>query len=277
VLAYKIDEGILIKAEEGFYKIDENWDHFINNDNIHAHLIARINESQPVSYNPNELSKQLCPPIGSQEIWASGVTYYRSREARIDESKDAGGGDFYERVYNAERPELFFKCPSYRVRGDGDMVRIRKDSKWNVPEPELTLVITSSGKIIGYTIGNDMSSRDIEGENPLYLPQAKTYDGSASIGPGVWITNDPFPEESKIQLEIYRNNNCVFQGNTSVSQMKRKLTELIEYLYRETSFGHGCYLMTGTGIVPPDSFTLFRGDDIHITIDNIGTLKNTVE
>ena len=228
----------------------------------------------------NDLSEiiktDLLAPIDKQEIWASGVTYLRSREARMEESKGAGGGDFYARVYDAERPELFFKAPAYRTVGSGDKVRIRKDSKWNVPEPELTLFICSQGTIEGYTIGNDMSSRDIEGENPLYLPQAKSYDASAAIGPCLYVPGSPIHPDSVIHLEILRNGEMVFSGEISINRMKRKHQELAEYLFRETSFPRGVYLMTGTGIVPPDHFTLNVGDEVKIAIDGIGTLINTV-
>jgi 2-dehydro-3-deoxy-D-arabinonate dehydratase len=179
-------------------------------------------------------------------------------------------------VYDAERPELFFKAPAYRTVGTGDTVRIRKDSKWNVPEPELTLFICSAGSIEGYTIGNDMSSRDIEGENPLYLPQAKSYNASAAIGPCLYVPAAPIHPDSTITIEILRKEENVFSGEISINRMKRKHEELVEYLFRETSFLHGVYLMTGTGIVPPDDFTLNIGDEIKISIEHIGTLVNTV-
>jgi 2-dehydro-3-deoxy-D-arabinonate dehydratase len=212
----------------------------------------------------------------SQEIWAAGVTYYRSMNARMEESKDAGGGTFYDRVYQAERPELFFKATPHHVAAPGKPVRIRRDSKWNVPEPELTLAINSRGHIFGYTIGNDMSSRDIEGENPLYLPQAKVYDGAAAVGPAILITDDPLPPSTEISLEIRRGDAPVFQGVTTIDQIKRSLLSLVEFLFRENSFPAGCYMMTGTGIVPPDEFTLQSGDEVRITIEPIGTLINPV-
>jgi 2-dehydro-3-deoxy-D-arabinonate dehydratase len=194
----------------------------------------------------------------------------------MEEAKQAGGGDFYARVYDAERPELFFKSTASRAVGSGDQVRIRRDSKWNVPEPELTLFICSEGTIEGYTIGNDMSSRDIEGENPLYLPQAKSYDGAAAIGPCLYVPPAPIHPDTMIQIEIRRTSASVFQGTVSINRMKRRHTELAEFLFRETSFPYGAYLMTGTGIVPPDDFTLEPGDEIRISIENIGTLVNTV-
>lgn len=225
---------------------------------------------------PAALPARPDAPIGTQEVWAAGVTYLRSRTARMEESKDAGGGTFYDKVYNAERPELFFKGTPHRVAGPGTPVRIRRDSKWNVPEPELTLAINREGRIFGYTVGNDMSSRDIEGENPLYLPQAKVYDRSTGLGPCLLVTDDPLPATTTIALEIRRDGAAAFNGTTQISQIKRKFPELAEFLFRDNSFPRGAYLMTGTGIVPPDSFTLRSGDEIRITIEPIGTLVNTV-
>lgn len=219
----------------------------------------------------------LLPPIESQEVWAAGVTYYRSRAARMAESEDAGGGDFYDRVYNATRPELFMKSTSHRVAGPGAPVRIRRDSKWNVPEPELTLLISPGGKILGYTAGNDMSSRDIEGENPLYLPQAKVYDKSAAIGPAILITPEPLLPSTAIRVKITRGSQTMFDDGTTLKEMRRTPEELVSYLYREASFPHGAFLMTGTGVVPPDSFTLLPEDRVDISIDGIGTLSNVVE
>lgn len=215
-------------------------------------------------------------PIGTQEIWAAGVTYLRSRTARMEESKDAGGGTFYDKVYHAERPEIFFKGTPHRVAGPATPVRLRRDSKWNVPEPELTLAINRHGKIFGYTIGNDMSSRDIEGENPLYLPQAKVYDRSTGLGPCLLVTDTPLPPTTTIAIEIRRDGAAAFTGSTQISQIKRTFPELAEFLFRDNSFPAGTYLMTGTGVVPPDAFTLRSGDEIRITIEAIGTLVNTV-
>jgi 2-dehydro-3-deoxy-D-arabinonate dehydratase len=222
------------------------------------------------------LPRTLRAPLQSQEIWAAGVTYLRSRTARVAESKDAGGGTFYDNVYSAKRPELFFKATPHRVAPPGGSVRIRRDSRWNVPEPELTLAVNSSGRIFGYSIGNDMSSRDIEGENPLYLPQAKVYDGSAALGPCLLVTDDPLPKETEISIEIRRSGRLGFSGRIEVRRIKRRFTQLVDYLFRDNSFPCGCYLMTGTGIVPPDRFTLKGGDEISITIAPIGTLRNTV-
>jgi len=274
---YKSAKGILIQNENNYYLLSEDWDRFINNDNLYRDTCELIKGLVPVSDVVEILEYELLAPVGTQEIWASGVTYMRSRSARMEESKDVGGGDFYDRVYNAERPELFFKSNAWRAVGHRQKVRIRKDSSWNVPEPELTLVISSSGKIIGYTIGNDMSSRDIEGQNPLYLPQAKTYDGSVAVGPCVFVTESPLPQETLIGLEIVRDGTPVFQGEVNIGQIKREFTELAEFLFRETSFPSGCLLMTGTGIVPPNDFTLSSGDIIKIKIESIGELINEVE
>ena len=215
----------------------------------------------------------LAPVEPEMEVWGSGVTYLRSREARKAESTIA---DVYQRVYDAERPEIFFKAAGWRVIGDAAPVRIRKDTRWNVPEPELTLVINAFGEIVGYTIGNDMSSRDIEGENPLYLPQAKTYNGSCALGPGIQLVNAADMTDLEIRLEIERNAQVIFTGEASTSNMKRTFQDLADYLYRELSFPHGALLMTGTGIVPPDDFTLAAGDVIRIAIGG-KTLANTVE
>jgi 2-dehydro-3-deoxy-D-arabinonate dehydratase len=200
----------------------------------------------------------------------------RSKIGRQEESKDAGSGDFYGRVYEAERPECFFKSTPHRVVGNKGFVRIRKDSTWDVPEPELTLVVTSKGKIVGYTIGNDMSSRSIEGENPLYLPQAKTYDACAAVGPCIYVTEQPLDRNTTIHLEINRNNTVVFNDKIAISQMKRIPQELVNFVYRECSFPDGCLIMTGTGIVAGSDFALQSGDEIQIAIDNIGKLVNIV-
>jgi 2-dehydro-3-deoxy-D-arabinonate dehydratase len=215
-------------------------------------------------------------PIENQEIWAAGVTYMRSKSARMEESEQSGGDHFYNLVYEAERPELFFKSNGSRARGHLAPVRIRSDSAWNVPEPELTLAINSSGQIFGYTIGNDMSSRSIEGENPLYLPQAKIYRGSCAIGPCLAVGNILTPE-TKISITVTRQANIEFEGDTSVSQLKRSFNELADYLYKENEFPCGAYLMTGTGIVPGAEFTLQTGDRIKIEIDGLGVLENDVE
>lgn len=269
---FKTSDGIVVAVDNQFYQLAEtNWDALFNRANLLESLQAEVKSLTPIA-QPAEFAA----PIGTQEVWAAGVTYYRSRTARMEESKDAGGGSFYDRVYSADRPELFFKANPHRVSGSGGFVKIRQDSKWNVPEPELALAVNTRGEIIGYTVGNDMSSRDIEGENPLYLPQAKVYDLSCGLGPCVYLTNDPLSSETKIQLEILRGGEVAFGGETTLAQLKRTPTELVGFLYRDNTFPTGAFLLTGTGIVPPDAFTLHAGDEIRITIDHIGTLVNTV-
>jgi 2-dehydro-3-deoxy-D-arabinonate dehydratase len=212
-------------------------------------------------------------PIDTQEVWASGVTYLRSKVARMEESDNAG--DFYDRVYEADRPELFFKANPARVAASGQPIRIRRDSSWNVPEPELALVISARGAIAGYTIGNDVSSRSIEGENPLYLPQAKMYEGSCALGPVILVNDEPVRPRA-IRLSIERKGTDVFTGETSTAQMRRTFEELASYLFRELRFPSGVVLLTGTGIVPPDNFTMLPGDIVRIAIEGIGVLENPV-
>jgi 2-dehydro-3-deoxy-D-arabinonate dehydratase len=272
---FQIPGSVLVEAGSAWFRlVAETWDGVVNRPDLHGWVTGQIASGTLIDGTP-DLSK-LLPPIGSQEVWAAGVTYYRSRTARMEESKSAGGGDFYDRVYDAARPELFFKATPHRVRGHGQPVRIRKDSRWNVPEPELALVVNAQGQIVGYTIGNDMSSRDIEGENPLYLPQAKVYEGSCGLGPSVLVGSDPLAPETEVRLVIRRGAQIAFEGSTTLSSMKRQPKELVEYLFRDNSFPQGCVLLTGTGIVPPDAFTLASGDEITITIEPIGTLVNTV-
>jgi 2-dehydro-3-deoxy-D-arabinonate dehydratase len=272
---YKTENGPVLEERGDYYQLAEaDWDVLVNR---HDHETVLTSMTRRAARLPN-FSPQTDPlaPIGRQEVWAAGVTYFRSRTARMEESKSAGGGDFYDRVYAADRPELFFKATPSRVAGPNRDVRIRRDSKWNVPEPELALVINSLGQIIGYTIGNDMSSRDIEGENPLYLPQAKVYAQSCGLGPGILIRSEPLPPETEIHLEIIRERATAFHGQTRLSELKRKPQELVEYLFRDNTFPYGCFLLTGTGVVPPDEFTLVVGDEIRITIEPIGTLINRV-
>ena len=217
----------------------------------------------------------LLAPVEQQEVWAAGVTYLRSKTARMEESDFSATA--YDRVYAAERPELFFKSLAEKVAGPGEPAGIRRDSMWNVPEPELALVLNSRGQIVGYTIGNDMSSRDIEGENLLYLPQAKTYQRSCVLGP--WITlgvTEQAVREWKISLQIWRHSQPVFAGETSVGQIKRSFEELAGYLFRCQVFPHGAVLLTGTGIVPPETFTLQQQDEVLIEINGIGSLRNPV-
>jgi len=218
---------------------------------------------------------RLCPPIERQEVWAAGVTYLRSKTARMGESDFSASA--YDRVYEAERPELFFKSLAEKVVATGEPVGIRRDARWSVPEPELALVLNSRGMIVGHTIGNDMSSRDIEGENLLYLPQAKIYDRSCALGP--WITLGT-PEEAArewtIQIRISRNGEEVFAGKTSAGSIKRRFDGLAGFLFRSQVFSHGAILLTGTGIVPPDAFTLKERDLVEIEISGIGLLRNPV-
>lgn len=218
----------------------------------------------------------LLAPIQSQEVWAAGVTYLRSRDARIEESKDAGGGSFYDRVYVADRPEIFFKATPSRVVGPGGKLPLRSDSHWNVPEPELALALNHEGKIFGYTVGNDLSSRDIEGENPLYLPQAKVWSKCCGLGPGL-VVRPPLPSDTPITLTILRAGATAFQGETNLNQMKRTLEELAGWLWRDNAFPAGCYLLTGTGLVPPNEFTLLSGDEVQIAIPGVGTLVNFIQ
>ena len=271
---YRTQHGSYVEQGGSYFKVPINsWDALVMHDNLQDYLAAIIANG--------EAAEDLAPahilaPIGNQEVWAAGVTYYRSRSARMEESKSAGGGDFYDRVYSAERPELFFKATANRVAGPGSHVRIRSDASWSVPEPELTLLVNPRGQIVGYTIGNDMSSRDIEGENPLYLPQAKVYDSSCALGPCILISREPLPVSTPIRVEIERDGRTEFSGATTLAELKRKPATLVEYLFRDNSFPFGTFLMTGTGVVPPDSFTLASGDRIRITIDPIGTLENVV-
>ena len=214
-------------------------------------------------------------PIDRQEVWAAGVTYKRSQIARMEESK--AGASHYDKVYTADRPEIFFKGTPHRVSGPGQPVRVRQDSRWSVPEPEFTLVIDPAGKIVGYTIGNDMSARDIEGENPLYLPQAKVYSQCCGLGPAILLATTPLDlAATSVDLTIQRGGQGVFQGSTTLAQLHRKLPELADWLYRENEFPFGAFLLTGTGIVPPDDFTLENGDSVSISITGIGTLTNSV-
>jgi 2-dehydro-3-deoxy-D-arabinonate dehydratase len=271
---YKTGSGNYV--EEGgrsFLVPERSWDALIAHDDLQGYLSSVVQDGKTSADFPKE---KIEAPIGGQEVWAAGVTYYRSRSARMAEAKDAGGGDFYDRVYTAERPELFFKATASRVAAPGSHVRIRSDAKWSVPEPELTLVINPRGQIVGYTVGNDMSSRDIEGENPLYLPQAKVYDRSCALGPCVLVSSEMLPTTTPIKIEIARDGKSEFSGATTLAELKRTPELLVSYLFRENNFPAGALLMTGTGIVPPDSFTLASGDTVRITIDPIGTLENTV-
>jgi 2-dehydro-3-deoxy-D-arabinonate dehydratase len=276
VKLYRTTQGAFVEEDGEFYSLSkltsaEAWDNLVCDVDLEAQARAAANSSPAVKFDP----ATVLAPVGNQEVWAAGVTYYRSRTARMEESKVAGGGNFYDRVYAAERPELFFKASGWRVVGPGKTVRLRSDAKWSVPEPELTLLINNGGNLVGYTIGNDMSSRDIEGENPLYLPQAKVYDGSCALGPCVLLSSNRLTD-NVIRLEIMRRSEPTFSGSTSLSELKRNPQQLIEFLFRNQSFPRGVFLMTGTGIVPSDDFTLQNGDLIRIAIDGIGVLENHV-
>ena len=276
---YRTDAGCFVENDGVYFRVPiTSWDALVTHDDLHGYLLSTMQAEAaeaPIS-EADFASAKILAPIGNQEVWAAGVTYYRSRSARMEESKSAGGGNFYDRVYSAERPELFFKATASRVVGTGANVRIRGDSKWNVPEPELTLLINHRGQIIGYTVGNDMSSRDIEGENPLYLPQAKVYNGSCALGPCVLVSTEPLAPTTPIRIEIARRGTTGFSGATTLAELKREPASLVEFLFRENIFPCGTFLLTGTGIVPPDTFTLAGGDRIRIAIDPIGVLENTV-
>jgi len=274
LILYRLKSGIAVTHEGNWYRLtDTDWDALLNQSDLSSYLEDQIQNGLAAK---SELAQPdaIGPPIASQEVWAAGVTYYRSRTARMEEAKQSGGGDFYDRVYDAHRPELFVKATPSRTVGTGAEMKLRSDSKWQVPEPELTLVLNNRGALVGYTIGNDLSSRDIEGENPLYLPQAKVWHTSAALGPGILITKEFPPPETKIELSIKRSGEIIFTGETEIAQMKQPFANLREHLFRNNCFEAGVFLMTGTGIVPPDEFTLQAGDQVDITIAPIGTLSN---
>ncbi len=267
-------KGLFLTSGQQVYPVPESGlDKLLRIDDLHGYLAEIVREG---SVAEQLAAEDLLPPIENQEVWAAGVTYYRSRDARMEESREAGGGSFYDRVYTAERPELFFKATASRVVGPGQPVRIRRDAQWSVPEPEWTLLIDPRGRILGCTIGNDMSSRDIEGENPLYLPQAKVYQGSCALGPSILLTPDPLPATTAIEVVVERGQAAVFAGSTTLAELRRTPASLVEYLFRDNLFPHGVFLMTGTGIVPADDFTLLPGDLVRIRIEGLGELANPV-
>lgn len=270
---YRTPAGPVLESDGAFFRMHDRWDSLINHPNLFDHLRAVAAYGR----GARRIAGGTLAPVHGQEVWAAGVTYLRSRAARMEESEDAGGGSFYDRVYSSERPELFFKAAPWRVRGPGQSIRVRRDSKWSVPEPELAVCVNCRGEIIGYTIGNDVSARDIEGENPLYLPQAKTYDGSCALGPAILVSEAPMAPDTRIALTIGREHETIFEGATTVSQLRRTPEELVSFLFRETSFPQGCVLLTGTGVVPPDEFTLQPRDEVRIEIAGIGVLTNCVE
>ncbi len=276
MLLYRTKLGPIVQVATEMYVIDIPWDSLINHPQLSDHLFELTGDLTSTPTTANAV-KQPLAPIGSQEVWAAGVTYFRSRTARMEEAEEAGGGNFYDRVYAAPRPELFMKATPHRVVGTGQAMKLRSDSMWIVPEPELVLVINSAAEIVGYTIGNDLSCRDIEGENPLYLPQAKTFDRCAAVGPAILISKTPPAKETVVQLTVRRNGKAIVEDSTTLAQLKRGFEELVEYLFRDNSFPQGCLLMTGTGIVPSPDFSLQQHDEVEITIDGIGTLTNTME
>ncbi|WP_341837393.1 fumarylacetoacetate hydrolase family protein [Chitinophaga pollutisoli] len=276
---YKTSKGIIVQHEAGYYAGTSGWNEFVNRKGLYAAILSEIPSMQPLAKHDAEeaIARGLEAPISTQEVWAAGVTYYRSRTARMEESEDSGGATFYDKVYVAERPELFFKATPNRVSGHGQVVYIRSDSKWDVPEPELTLFISSHGTIEGYTIGNDMSSRSIEGENPLYLPQAKVYEKCAGLGPCLLVPEAPIPQDTVISMSIFREGTIRYNDSVPISQMKRGHAELVGFLFRGCAFPDGCFLMTGTCLVPDNNFTLQDNDRVEISIDHIGTLINEVQ
>jgi len=262
------DSVVLDLSAEGIDRLSS----LLEFDGLMLQLTALAGQNLP-RFNLGEV--RLLAPVEQQEVWAAGVTYLRSKKARMEESNFSATA--YDQVYEAPRPELFFKSLPEKVVASGEAVGIRKDARWNVPEPELALVINSRGHIAGYTIGNDMSSRDIEGENLLYLPQAKIYNRSCALGPCVAVgTGEAEARAWKIGLRILRGRQTVFEGETSAAQIKRGFAELVSYLFRSQTFPHGAVLLTGTGVVPPDGFTLQAGDTIQIDVSGIGRLENKV-
>ncbi len=272
MILYRSSAGIFVEQEGRYHRVPGDWDALFNRRALPAFLRATVRSAEPLRRLPRQA--RLLAPIGGQEVWAAGVTYARSRTARMSESKDAGGSSFYDHIYRAHRPELFFKATPHRVVGPGGTMHLRRDSGWIVPEPELTLAVNSRGRIVGYTVGNDLSCRDLEGENPLYLPQAKTFEACAAIGPGLLIAEAPLPPTTRISLGIRRAGRTIFRGETRLSELRKPLARLVAYLFRDNAFPVGCFLMTGTGIVPPGRFCLRRGDAVRITIGPIGTLVN---
>ncbi len=276
MLLYRTSKGPVLHFENAWYLIDRPWNELVNDDSLFQTLTQMLPDLEENTSLESVVQTPLAP-ITDQEIWAAGVTYFRSKNARMEESQDAGGGDFYDRVYEAARPEIFMKATAQRAVGPGEVMHRRSDSKWTVPEPELTLVITRLGTIIGYTVGNDLSCRDIEGENPLYLPQAKSFERCASIGPAILVSNEPPPKDAQIRMKITRSGKTVFQDQIEIAQIKRGFEELVEFLFRDNSHPNGCLLMTGTGIIPPDEFSLETEDVVEIEINGIGKLINSMD
>lgn len=276
MMLYQTTSGPVVQRDGRCHALDRPWDDLVNDDALHDYL---VHACASVPEDPSLESAIASPlaPIASQEVWGAGVTYQRSRVARMEEAQDAGGGDFYARVYDATRPEIFFKATPHRVAHPGAPMHLRRDSNWIVPEPELVLAVTRGGRIVGYSIGNDLSCRDIEGENPLYLPQAKTFDRCVAVGPGILVSGEPPGGDAEIRLVIRRSGTVVTDDSTTLAQMKRSLDELVEFLFRDNHHPNGCLFLTGTGIVPADDVTLEPGDVVEISISGIGTLINPVE
>jgi 2-dehydro-3-deoxy-D-arabinonate dehydratase len=265
----RLDDATYLRRGESWWRLRDDLDSLLR---LSVQELRRFLERDTAAAMPPQ-GAAIRAPIQSQEVWAAGVTYRRSLEARTDE---AVSSDPYDRVYRAARPELFFKATASRVRGPGEAVFIRSDSTWDVPEPELAVVCNSRMEVVGYTIGNDVSSRSIEGENPLYLPQAKVFDGSCALGPVIALAWDYSPADRAIELEISRNDAVAYRNSTSTAAMRREIPELVDYLGRDQRFDAGCILLTGTGIVPPPEFSLQDGDVVTIRIDGIGELQNSV-
>ncbi|MGC6427199.1 MAG: fumarylacetoacetate hydrolase family protein [Akkermansiaceae bacterium] len=267
----------IFRTEHGDYLEDEKGQTLLAQGSLEALFRGTKTPNDLVGEKQESRDHSLGAPVPADtEIWAAGVTYLRSKSARMEESEKAGGDIFYDLVYDAQRPELFFKAMGYRALGPDGRIRVREDSSWDVPEPELTLAINAKGEIFGFTVGNDVSSRSIEGENPLYLPQAKVYNGSCAIGPGILLGRESLADDAKITLNIVRDRQEMFAGETDLTQLKRSLEELVDFLFCELDFPNGVFLMTGTGVVPGPDFTLQSGDCVKITIEGIGTLENVV-
>ena len=269
---YMCTDGPLVETDGRFFSIrDAGWDDLFN-DPAPGERLTQYTRNARETTPPRP--EDILAPIGRQEVWAAGVTYWRSRAARMAESEETA--DAYDRVYTAARPEIFFKATPHRVAGPGQAVRIRRDTRWSVPEPELAVAINAAGNAFGYAIGNDMSARDIEGENPLYLPQAKVYDQCCGLGPCILVSEEPPGPDTSIRLVVERSGTVAFEGATTLRKLRRSIEELVSWLLLDNSFPDGCFLLTGTGIVPPDDFTLASGDRIRIAIDSIGVLENHV-
>lgn len=276
LMLYRTGGGAVVACDGQYRPVDQDWSSLVNDARLHD-VLRQICETTPADPSLADVVRPPLAPLVDQEVWAAGVTYYRSRAARIEESSQAGGGSCYDRVYEAARPELFLKATPHRVVGPDETMHLRRDSRWIVPEPELVLVVSRDAAIVGYTIGNDLSCRDLEGENPLYLPQAKTFDRCAAVGPGVLVAATPPAPDTAIRLVIRRGEEIVFDDATVLGRLKRSPEELIDYLFRDNRHPHGCLLMTGTGVVPPGDFSLQPADVVEIRIHGIGTLRNVVE